>query len=215
MLRRCHGTNLILPTPEQGRFWCIGPSSNVFSTSLERRVNFQRTFFFRERWLDVGVTGNTCNRGVAYRYLKTNDGSREWKTRIALISYDVFYELNSRLRSTHGRKKRPAKWRHRSRSGAFEGVAVQGRRLSRRSGPLRLDDRWLEPWYDNSMIYIYGPNLPHFFFQTRPCIDIERERVCVHVCVCVCRRVSQWTERARRMASTTSFTVITGDTSSM
>ena len=38
-----------------------------------------------------------------------------------------------------GRKKRPAKWRHRRRSGTFEGVAVQGRRLSRRSGPLRLE----------------------------------------------------------------------------
>ena len=61
-------------------------------------------------WLDADVTGPTaqCSRGV-HAYLKTNDGSGERETRIALISHDVFHVLDSRLRSTHGRKKRPAK----------------------------------------------------------------------------------------------------------
>ena len=80
-----------------------------FSTTLDKRVNFQRTFLFHELWLDVDVTGPTvqCSRGVAY--LKTNDGSRERETRIALISHDVFHVLDSHLRSTHSRKKTPTK----------------------------------------------------------------------------------------------------------
>ena len=66
----------------------------MFSTTLDKRVKFQRTFLFRELWLDVDVTGPTaqCCRGVhAQIYLKTNDGSGERETRITLISHDVFH----------------------------------------------------------------------------------------------------------------------------
>ena len=142
MLSRCHGTN-----GSTSSFRILGKVDFdayvlvrrwMFFTTLDKRVKFQRTFLFRELWLDVDVTGPTAQRCCGV-HAKPNDGSEERETRIALISHDVFHVLDSRLRSTQGRKKRPAKWTHRRRSGAFEGVAVQGRRLSRRSGPLRLE----------------------------------------------------------------------------
>ena len=146
MLSRCHGTNgstssfRILSMVDFDAYVLV--RRWMFSTTLDKRVKFQSTFLFRELWLDVDVTGPTaqCCRGV-HAYLKTNDGSGERETRLVLNSHNVFHVLDSRLRWTPGRKKRPAKWTHRyrRRSGAFEGVAVQGRRLSRRSGPLRLE----------------------------------------------------------------------------
>ena len=109
-----------------------------FFQDARQACEFSKNFPFPWTLLDVDVTGPTVQSrcGVLEN---TNDRSRERETRIALVSHDVFHVLDSHLRSTHGRKKTPTKWRHRRRSGAFEGVAVQGRRLSRRSGPLRLE----------------------------------------------------------------------------
>ena len=147
MLSRCHGTNgstssfRILSKVDFDAYVLV--RRWMFSTTLDKRVKFQSTFLFRELWLDVDVTGPTeqCCRGV-HAYLKTNDGSGERETRLVLISHNVFHVLDSRLRDglTDG-KKDQQKWTHRyrRRSGAFEGVAVQGRRRSRRSGPLRLE----------------------------------------------------------------------------
>ena len=128
MLRRCHRTNLILPSPAQRRFWCIGPSlkikffprrsTGVWIFDFFSFVNFDLTLMWQAPQCSCDVT-----------HLKTN-GKSGRETHFALILYNAFLAPDSRSpacdRITAGRKDQ--------KNEDIEGVAVEGCQLSRRSG---------------------------------------------------------------------------------
>ena len=147
MLRRCHGMNLNLPSPGQGRFWCLGPSLNVFprrSTSVWIFKELSFSVNFAWRWRDRP-------RGAVAVWRTSKVTTEEQKEKHALPSSRTTcfaYLTLTCDRLTPGRKHQQNEdIDDRRRSGAFEGVciciAVQGRRLSMRSGPLHTPwDRW-------------------------------------------------------------------------